>query len=691
MIVFVAEKPSLGFDLAKALFKKFDKKNGAIINADQSAVVTWLVGHVYGYAPPEHYAPGDWKSVNLPIIPDKFVLLPKEKAKDQIAIAAKWCQKASKIVHVGDAGREGQILVDEFLIANGIDPFAPHVFRLWLNDQTPEGIRQAYRKMKPNATYRGLSQAGEERMQADWLIGMNATRAMTLSAGGSTLLSIGRVQTPTLALIVNRDREIENFVPKQHYQLWANGNGLRFRHVPKEEICDPQGLVLNRSPLDTLAQKFPAVGTVQEAQVREQKESAPLPFTLAELQKRMNSKYGWNAKKTLDVAQSLYERHKLTTYPRTSFPYLEEARLADAPRILDALSPFFGEQVKLADPNKKPHSRAFDDRKIGEHTGIIPTGKTGAIQDLSADEKLLFKEIALRYIAQFYPDAVYLVGKIEVTALDERFVCNDKKLITPGWMALYDKEPDADRSVLKAMQTLNKGDTITLTDPEIEEKMTTPPPHFTEATLIAAMVNIARFIEDEEAKKILKETDGLGTEATRAEIIDILKRRGYIEEKNKSLVSTELGRFLVDQASPHFTNAITTAIWERKLDEMSKNSNVHLTPEIIEFVKTIIPQIMAQPKKLNHTVGKNVLGQCPVCKQGEIIEGKKGYGCSRYREGCQFVIWKEIAGKKLSASVAKQLIQKGYTKKLQGFKSKKGTTFDAALEIKDGKVSFMFY
>ncbi len=572
--LYIAEKPSLGRTISQALGGGRPDQGMILGNG---WVVTWCIGHLYEQAMPEDYdsALKKWNRESLPIVPDIWKLKPKKEYRQQIAIIKALLNKATLVIHCGDPDREGQLLVDEVLEKQR---WKGPVERAWLPDLTDAALKRALSHRKSNSDYRGLGDAARERSHADWLVGMNLSRAMTLAnqqAGGDALISIGRVQTPTLKLVVDRDQLIENFVPKDYFVVLANfvqrSMGYLGVWQPGEHLADEEGRCLRREDADAVAAKVRGEsGKIVRIDVKAKKEPPPLPFSLNELQQSASKRLSLSAQRTLDIAQALYERHKLITYPRTDCRYLAAAQHAEAPAVLVALEGN-GFSNLVAEANIKLRSRAFNDKKITAHTAIIPTAN-GAGQ-LSRDEAALYGMVVHTYLAQFYPDHHYQMTQIETLCQAEKFICKGKQINQIGWKALFPshgKDGDSGNNTDEPpLPALEKGN-VNCHDARIEAKQTKPPAPYTEGSLIKAMANVARFVEDEKLRKVLRENQGIGTEATRAGIIETLKKRDFLSTKGKTILSTQLGRQVIAQIPEQLGNPAITAWWEQQLTEVEQ-------------------------------------------------------------------------------------------------------------------------
>jgi DNA topoisomerase-3 len=467
------------------------------------------------------------------------------------------------------------------------------VQRIWLSALDESNVRKALANLKDNTNFANLKASAEARQRGDWLVGMNLTRAYTLAGqrgGYQGVLSIGRVQTPTLALVVNRDLSIENFKPRDFYAVVAtiqaaNGDFLA-RWKPSNDVpVDESGRVIDQKIAEQIATKtMGTTGTVVSFIAAKKKQAAPLPFSLSTLQALANKKLGLGAQEVVDIAQSLYES-KLTTYPRTDCNYLPESQLGDAAKILASLPPEYEEFVKQADASLK--SSAWNDKKITAHHAIIPTGHRAHI---SGKQKQLFDLIARAYLAQFFPASTYCETNINLDLNGEPFTASGKVPLTPGWKIVYEAIEEEtttesrDKAEKQTLPLVKKGESVACTDTKVEFKKTTPPARFTEGTLIQAMTNIHHLVDDPELKRRLKETAGIGTDATRAGIIETLKKRTFITQKGKQILSTKAGRQLIAALPNSVKSPGLTGLFEQLLDGIA-DGLCFLTPCMVAFSK----------------------------------------------------------------------------------------------------------
>ncbi|WP_042050123.1 DNA topoisomerase III [Aeromonas dhakensis] len=582
MRLFIAEKPSLGRAIADVLPKPHKKGEGFIETA-QGDVVTWCIGHLLEQAEPDAYdaAYKQWRMESLPIIPSQWQLVAKPKTKTQLTVIKRLLKQADCVVNAGDPDREGQLLVDEVIDFLGYGKTRP-VLRCLISDLNPPAVRRALDKLRDNKEFVPLAVSALARSRADWLYGINMTRAYTLlgrKGGCSELLSVGRVQTPLLGLVVRRDLEIEAFVPKPFFEVLAHlqteGNERFSAKWLPSEAClpwqDEEGRVLNRALAAKVVERIqgqPAL--VEEVEEQARKQAAPLPYNLSSLQIDAAKRFGMDAKRVLDVCQSLYERHKLITYPRSDSRHLPSEHFNRAGQVREAIvstAPALARAVSEADG--KIRSKAWNDSKVDAHHAIIPTEKHGNEGSLSGDEARLYGLIARQYLLQFYPPFEYNDSKVLLRIAGGQFQAKARRILKAGWKALLGVEED-DEEEAGTLPALRQGEQLLCERGELLEKMTQPPKSFTDATLLAAMTGIARYVQDPEIRKTLRETDGLGTEATRAGIIDLLFKRRFLVRQGKSIKATPTGRALIQALPATATTPDMTALWEQHLGRIAE-------------------------------------------------------------------------------------------------------------------------
>jgi DNA topoisomerase-3 len=750
----IAEKPSVGRDLAGALDGPFQRrkledikpKRGkkkaeetpeevvekakssprsrtreeAVFLESDDYVITWAVGHLVQLAEPEEYDEKwkKWRMADLPIVPpDGFKLVPRDpKSKKQLKLIETLLKRddVDRIINACDAGREGELIFayvyESVFDISATSKDAPKpVERLWISSMTKQAIRDGFEKLRPGLQMQSLEEAARSRSEADWLVGMNATRAATIRGrawvGG--VVSLGRVQTPTLAMIVKREREIQAFVPEPYrlihatfqppYQgLWFEGDETRIFG----DLSRADQIVAKVSGQD---------GTVEKVERKEQSERAPLLYDLTSLQRDANRRFGFSARRTLQAAQSLYEGKKAITYPRTSSRFLSGdmvPQLKPTAATLQPIQDYRAAAEYVVALDQLPLQRVVNDAKVEDHHAIIPTDIEHDVNALSPDERRVFDLIARRFLAVFHPPARYARTTVITLVEDERFRTRGKVTLEAGWRSVYGLEPDHERQSEEEekeggeIPALQEGQTVRCIAAELEDKMTKPPPRYTEATLLSAMETAGKLIDDEELREAMKES-GLGTPATRAETIETLIRREYIERVGKDLQATPKGIQVVTMLEEHkLTSPELTGDWEHKLSDIEhgRGDRKAFMKGIADFTKETVEQIAALDKEKLRPE-RVELGPCPRCgaETGEIIrENSKAYGCtswkSREEVGCGFVIWKRVASRTLTPEIARQLIEERRTREvLSGFRSRNGKPFRARLVLNDeDKIEFEF-
>ena len=610
MKLYIAEKPSLGRAIA-AVLPKPHKKHDGYIEAANGDCVSWCIGHLLEQADPESYDPAlkKWQLDRLPIIPDEWQLKPKPKTRKQLTVLRQLVKKASQLVNAGDPDREGQLLVDE--VISYLKPPVNKIKnaqRVLISDLTPAAVKKAIASPRANRDFIPLATSALARSRADWLYGINLTRAFTVKgqqSGYSGVLSVGRVQTPVLGLVVRRDQEIANFRPKDFYEVLAHiqpaeGDPVSFtaKWIPSDACLphqDDEGRVINRKLAEHVVQSiFQQPAKVIKLEEKQKSEAPPLPFNLSQLQITANKAFGLSAQQVLDTCQSLYERHNLITYPRSDSRHLPTEQWGDRHQVLGAIGNNLGTEhpaafVPKANPELK--SKAWNNSKVDAHHAIIPTGKSSDISRLSATEQNVYRLIAQYYLAQFFPAYRYLAQVAEFEIKGGHFIAKARQNQDLGWKPLLKQEPEEQH-----LPAFKQGDILWCSHGELLAKETQPPKHFTDATLLAAMTGISRFVKDAEIRKILKETDGLGTEATRAGIIELLIKRGFIRRQNKLVLSTDSGQALIRNLPESTTLPDRTAQWESQLDAISqkaKRYNDFMLP-MLEDLKALVDQAKAQ-------------------------------------------------------------------------------------------------
>ena len=585
MRLFIAEKPSLARAIADVLPKPHRRGDG-YISCGSGDTVTWCIGHLLEQAEPDAYDTryARWNLADLPIVPEKWQLKPKPSVAKQLNVIKRLLGEAEQVIHAGDPDREGQLLVDEVLDYLELAPEKrQNVQRCLINDLNPQAVERAVSRLRDNREFIPLCVSALARSRADWLYGINMTRAYTIlgrNAGYNGVLSVGRVQTPVLGLVVRRDEEIENFVSKDFYEVKAHivtpvEERFTAMWVPSES-CEPhqdeEGRLLNKALAEHVIKRIegqPAMVTGYND--KRESETAPLPFSLSTLQIEAAKRFNLSAQQVLDLCQRLYETHKLITYPRSDSRYLPEEHFAGRHAVMNAIASHVPElqQVAAVDPDKR--NRCWDDKKVDAHHAIIPTARAGNI-NLSDDERKIYTLVARQYLMQFCPDAMYRKCVIDLDIANGKFVAKARFLAEAGWRALLGAKERDDEDEGSPLPVVAKGDELLCEKGELMERQTQPPRPFTDATLLSAMTGIARFVQDKELKKILRATDGLGTEATRAGIIELLFRRTFLYKKGRYIHSSEAGRALIHCLPEIAARPDMTADWEATLTQISEKT-----------------------------------------------------------------------------------------------------------------------
>lgn len=629
--LYIAEKPSLGRAIAEGL-GIVRRENGFFV-CRNGATVTWCFGHLFEQAEPDAYLPDDipttkrgkkmWRLRDLPVIPTEWkTLVRKQKGvKGQLSVIGKLIRSSAVIVNAGDPDREGQLLVDEVLEHFRV---RKPVKRFWVSAIDPASIKKGLAALKENQGYAGMRDAARARSRADWLLGMNLSRAYTLTGPGG-LIAVGRVQTPTLAMVARRDYAVRHFVPKPYLAITANlakdGAAFRAKWQPKpgQPGMDEEGkllldIPLGRALVERLAKEKTA--TVLSAETKRKRVYPPKVYSLADIQAEANRLYGFTAEETLAGCQALYEKHKVTSYPRTDSSYLPESQHAEAPSVLAAVAKTFpatSRAVEKADPSLK--SPVFNDKKVTAHHGIVPVAHAVDWSQLSDREQKLYRLIAKRYIAQFFPVHEYDETVVKFALGDETFTARGRVVVVKGWKALYakvekaapekrsvksrkgdEKNESDDEDAAQTLPPLQKGDVVDLLSVDGREDQTKPPAYFTEGTLIAAMETIWKSFDDPHLQEKLKEAGGIGTPATRSMIIQELKRKNYLETEGKKLHCTEEGRQVLLTASPKVRSAVLTAQFEAKLQEIERGTTTlsAFVSEYEDFIRSELAEVMTK-------------------------------------------------------------------------------------------------
>lgn len=640
MKLYIAEKPSMARELAKCLPQPQRQEKGFIRTG--GGIVTWAYGHMLQQAEPQDYDAKykQWKDADLPIIPKTWKLLVSPNSREQFEVICRLIDDADSIVHAGDPDREGQLLIDEILEYVGN---TKHVERILLNALDEKSINEALHNLRDNSEFLHLKESALARSRADWLIGMNLSRAYTLAArrqGHRVVFPIGRVKTPTLALVVRRQREIDHFKPVTYYVvkaqfIHANGSiAAQWQPGDTQAGLDSEGRCIDKSRAEAVLERLrhEPDGRIAEGRKTKKKEAQRLPLSLSSLQVLAGKRFGYSPQQVLDAAQQLYER-KLTTYPRSDCEYLPTNQRKDTPAILANISRLPDGDLSqwAARADRRIRSRAWNDSKITAHHAIIPTTVPCPFHKLTAVQQHIYFLIVQAYIAQFYPVHEYVQSRIVIDAAGEQFVAHGKTVVVPGWKELYqaDKEDDDDKGELPPVR---KGDDVRFDSGKVEQKATKAPPRFTSSTLLQAMKEIYKYVKDESLKKKLKEVQGIGTEATRATIIgELIERKFLVEEgKKKYLKPTDTAYLLVDSLPDDMLYPDETAVWEERLYQMSLGKDS--LSDFLSAQEVFLNKLIAAAQ--NGAAPQPKDGRtCPLCGSAMVRRhGKYGdfWGCTNY-------------------------------------------------------------
>jgi len=641
--VFVAEKPSLGRAIAQGL-GKCTPGDGCIYAGGD--VVTWCFGHILEQCSPEEYDEKykAWRIEDLPILPSQWKMKVKKGAEKQYKVIRALVKDADEIVNAGDPDREGQLLVDEVLNELGVLRTKP-IRRILLNALDEKSVAEALRNLRPNDEFVGLRNSALARSRADWLIGMNLSRIYTIrarAAGYPNTVSVGRVQTPTMGLVVRREIEIRQFRPVTFFTpriSWQHTNGTFLTKWKTRELdgVDGEGRIIEKNVAERIVievKNSPA--KISSVEQKKGTAAQRLPYSLSALQIEAGKKFGYSPQDVLDTQQSLYEK-KYTSYPRSDCDYLPENQLADKETILKNLASLgapFSSFAENADHSIV--SRAWNDKKISAHHAIIPTTVCPNYAELSEMEKNLYDLVARAYIAQFYPPQEFLTTKIDVSVGAEQFTASGKVILQDGWKVLYQREreesAEADADEVQNLPAVHEGDPVHFADGNVQEGVTKPPARFTPATLLKAMKEIHKYVKDKELKETLKECSGIGTEATRAEVIEIIQKRGYVRLSKNFFVPDEIGISLCQILPEQIIFPDITARWENDLDAISRGSMS--VKDFSAQQEIYVRELLENAKTSAIAPPKNVV-KCPTCGKAMLRrKGAKGFfwACTGYPE-----------------------------------------------------------
>lgn len=673
----IAEKPSVARDIAKVLGVT-GKGDGFLMS--EQYIISWAIGHLVTLAEPEAYSTAYkiWSFENLPILPQNMKLKSITKTRSQLKVLHQLMhsKEVGEIICATDSGREGELIFRYIYDMTKCNkPFR----RLWISSMTETAIKDGFANLKNGADYDLLYQSAKCRAEADWLVGMNASRAYTIQY--HALLSIGRVQTPTLALIVERQKEIDAFVAQDYFEVEANFGTYTGFWIDEKE----QTKIKKKEQAEQIVSRVKTKsGVIAKTETEQKKQFPPLLYDLTELQRECNRKFGYAAQKTLQIAQALYEKRKMITYPRTDSRYLSDDMQTKVKQTMQKLekTTTYGIYAKEALRSMTFHKRIVDNSKVTDHHAIIPTDTNIKTEHLTIEEKNVFDLIAGRFIAVFYPPYLYEVTKVYSQIENECFLSKGKVVLQEGWQAVekvFSPTPKRKKTEQEEQQLpqLQKGENIVVKNAKVLQKQTKPPTPYTESTLLSAMEHAGRFVEDETVKEQMKDS-GLGTPATRAAMIERLLKVGYIVRKGKSLLPTEKGKNLIAVVPDALRSPETTGKWEKGLSSIAKGNMTQqrFMESIYRYVQFLVEDAKQHKKDVVFAQepyqGKNVrtkgLGKCPLCQKGSILENSKSYYCTQWKDGCQFSIWKnslEQYGVTLTDAMIKKLLKNSKIEKLQ--------------------------
>ena len=700
----IAEKPSVGRDLVRVLPGAPTKGEGYLEGPEH--IVTWAVGHLVALADPDEYDDRfkKWRMADLPIVPEHFKLVVRdERSKKQMNVVKRLLGRddVDLVINACDAGREGELIFAYLYEKSGS---RKPVQRLWLNSMTRAAIEAGFAELRPATELATLEAAARSRSEADWIVGMNSTRAATIRLRSSFdgAVSLGRVQTPTLAILARREEEIRAFKPEPYWIVDAQfepvENGPR-RYEGRYYSGSNPRLKTADEATAVVAACTGQTGTITKLEKSERKERPPLLYDLTSLQRDANSRFGFSARRTLAAAQRLYEEHKALTYPRTNSRFLTQDMITE----IKPIAKLVGERAEYAQASRYvlgldvlPLGRVVSDAKVTDHHAIIPTrAESHPVDKMNDDDKRIYDLAVKRFLAVFHPEAVFENTRVETTVAEHVFRTRGKVMLVPGWRGVYGESADADapgeddEAREQQLPKLERDEKVSVLEVGSEEKETKPPRRYTEGALLGAMETAGKLVDEDELREAMKES-GIGTPATRAAIIERLLQVGYIERDARALVVTEKGLNVIRLLGQHpLTSPGLTGDWEHRLAkiETGEDSREAFMGDIVKFTEETVGELDHKLKDVR--IPRANLGPCPVCGR-DIIENRKGYSCwSREDPGCGFVIWKGKAGKQLPLAVARELIKTGRTERaVTGFKGRSGKSFRARLALQqneDGK------
>ncbi len=696
MKLIITEKPSVARDIARVL-KADSKKEGFIEGNGYS--VTWALGHLIELCQPDEYAESykKWVMQDLPMIPENFKtkIIDRSKSQFDVISALIGLDKFTEVICATDAGREGELIFR--LIYSQTNCRLP-IKRLWISSQTDTAIKEGFEKLAPGTEYDYLYDSAKSRSEADWIVGINATRAYSIKfSRGHGVMSVGRVQTPVLKLIVDRYREHVNFNSKPFYEIFADINHDKgtFSSQLQFEYTDR---VYDKQKADDIKNQIAKIenGIIDKLTNKNISEKQPLLYDLTEIQKDANKQFKFSADHTLKQMQSLYEKHKILSYPRTSSRFLSSDIAPKLPQLLSTISDL--EEFKpvidrIQKENKQIAKRMIDDKKVTDHHAIIPTDKRPNISLLNEDEKRVYNLVIRRFLAAFLDECEK--AHTEILSKFDSFVFKSTGTLINklGWRELYsDADKDSKKKKDVFLPLVVKGDLIKHSKLQVKKGQTKAPALYNEASILAAMETAGKNIDDEELRQAMKHC-GLGTAATRAQILEKLIGVNYIVREKNKLIPTAKGEYIIDSIQDDvLASAELTGEWEKKLNDMAEGKFTR--GAFMEEIKSLTNDIVEKVDASNQYVisaDQKGFGPCPACETGKVVEMQKSYSCSNWKDqGCKFVIWKEIAKKEITQNYVEQLFKDGKTKVIKGFKNKENKPFDAALAIVNGEVKLNF-
>ena len=714
----IAEKPSVGKDFTKVLPGPFLKHEGFL--ESETHVVTWAVGHLVQLAEPEEYGAQfkKWRMADLPILPDKFKLIVRdERSRKQMTVIKKLIvrEDVDLVINACDAGREGELI---FAYLYEKAAAKKPVQRLWLSSMTTKAIKAGFDSLRPAQEFATLEYAARSRSEADWIVGMNATRAATirLRSAFDGAVSLGRVQTPTLAILARREEEIKAFVPEPYWTVDARFDvvgGAAGRSYEGRYFAGTQSRLKTADEAEAVvAACRDQRGTITKLEKTKRSEKAPLLYDLTSLQRDANTRFGFSARRTLAAAQRCYEEHKALTYPRTNSRFLTQDMIPELKPTAELVG-HHREYAKAAayvvGLDTLPLGRVINDAKVTDHHAIIPTRAEHNLEKMSDDDRRIYDLVTRRFLAAFHPEAVFENTRLETTVtsggsgggeappgnVDFIFRTSGKVLVVPGWRGVYGEgmpdenaaeRDDDDEGKSQNLPKMEKGEDADVREIASEAKETKPPRRYSDASLLGAMETAGKLVDDDAMREAMKDS-GIGTPATRAAIIERLISVGYVERDGRALVCSDKGLNVIRLLGEHaLTSPALTGNWEKRLADIEAGAEKRevFMRDIADFARatvTTLDETLAGVK-----IERATLGPCKVCGS-EIRENRKGFSCwSREDPGCGFVIWKSKAGKTLTPAIARELIDKGYTEKqVTGFKGKSGKSFRAKLVLQQSE------